>query len=170
MRHTCCICLSSHFSTSSPYTSGVDFCLKDNVGHTKPISSFGAPIHECLIPALTGHPSCSSHEHSYLALPVRLGVLGKANPTETSTPAFFVTVKLTASLTDNVMIMSKGTESHLDYNLLQSLKRDISLNNHKSLQQKAYTSYYLHRCNAALIRLVKKVRPYGYPLQIMASI
>ena len=38
-------------------------------------------IHEFLIPALTGRPSCSSLERSYLALPVRLGGLGIANPT-----------------------------------------------------------------------------------------
>ena len=84
-------------------------------------------IHECFIPAITGHPSCSSLEHSYLALPVRLGGLGITNPTETSAPAFLVSVKLTASLTDNVMIMSKGTETA----------------NHKSLQQKAEGIYKL---------------------------
>ena len=100
-------------------------------------------IHEYLLPALTGRPSCSSQEHSYLSLPVRLEGLGIANPTETSAPAFLASVKLTASLTD--MIMSKGTETHLhvDYNLLQSLKRDISSENHKSLQQKAEGIYKL---------------------------
>ena len=39
--------------------------------------------------------------------------------------------------------MSKGTETHLDYNLLQSLKRDISSENHKSLEQKADGIYKL---------------------------
>ena len=41
------------------------------------------------------------------------------------------------------MIMSKGTETHLDYNLLHSLKGDISSENHKSLQQKAEGIYKL---------------------------
>ena len=42
------------------------------------------------------------------------------------------------------MIVSKGiTEIQLDYNLLQSLKRDISSENHKSLQQKAEGIYKL---------------------------
>ena len=97
-------------------------------------------IHEYLLPALTGRPSCSSLEHSYLALPVRLGGLGIANPTKTSAPAFLASVKLTAPLTS--MIVSTGTtEIQLDYNLLQSLKRDISSENHKSLQQKAEGIY-----------------------------
>ena len=39
--------------------------------------------------------------------------------------------------------VSKGTETHLDYNLLQSLKRDISSENHKSLEQKAEGIYKL---------------------------
>ena len=45
-------------------------------------------IHEFLIPASTGHPSRSSLERSYLALPDRLCGLGIAHPTETSSPAF----------------------------------------------------------------------------------
>ena len=99
-------------------------------------------IHEYLLPALTGRPSCSSLERSYLALPVRLGGLGIANPTETSAPAFLASVKLTAPLTS--MIVSTGTtEIQLDYNLLQSLKRDISSENHKSLHQKAEGIYKL---------------------------
>ena len=120
----------------------VDFRLKDNVGHTKPISLFGARNSRISLPALTGRPSCSSLERSYLALPVRLGGLGIANPTETSAPAFLASVKLTAPLTS--MIVSTGTtEIQLDYNLLQSLKRDISSENHKSLQQKAEGIYKL---------------------------
>ena len=126
----------------------VDLCPRttSNIQHLLILWKYA--IHEFLIPALTGRPSCSSLECSYLALPVRLGGLGIANPTETSAPAFLASVKLNASLTD--MIMSKGIETHLDYNLLQSLKRDISSENHKSLEQKqkAYTSYYLPRCNA----------------------
>ena len=99
-------------------------------------------IHEYLLPALTGRPSCSSLERSYLALPVRLGGLGIANPTETSALAFLASVKLTAPLTS--MIVSTGTtEIQLDYNLLQSLKRDISSENHKSYQQKAEGIYKL---------------------------
>ena len=39
---------------------------------------------------------------------------------ENYTPGFLASVKLTAPLTD--MIVSKGTETHLDYSLLQSLK------------------------------------------------
>ena len=41
------------------------------------------------------------------------------------------------------MIMSKVTETHLDHNLLQSLKKDISSENHKSLQLKAEGIYKL---------------------------
>ena len=93
------------------------------------------------VPALTGRPSCSSLERSYLALPVKLGGLGISNPIEASSPSFLASVKLTAPLAD--MIMSKGTETHLDYNLLQSLKRDISSENHKFLQQKAEGIYKL---------------------------
>ena len=58
-----------------------------------------------------------------------------------SAPAFLASVKLTASLTD--MIVSKGTETHIDYNLLQSLKRYISSENHKPLEQKAEGIYKL---------------------------
>eukprot|EP00731_Ephydatia_muelleri_P016081 Em0009g505a len=97
-------------------------------------------IHEYLLPALTGRPSCSSLERSYLALPVRLGGLGIANPTETSAPAFLASVKLTAPLTS--MIMSTET-TEIQLHLLQSLKRDISSENHKSLQQKAEGIYKL---------------------------
>ena len=41
------------------------------------------------------------------------------------------------------MIVSKGNETHLDYNLLQSLKGDISSENHKSLEIKVEGIYKL---------------------------
>eukprot|EP00731_Ephydatia_muelleri_P019440 Em0012g265a len=96
----------------------------------------------CLGAAIGSKSFTEDLERSYLALPVRLGELGIANPTETSAPAFLASVKLTAPLTS--MIVSTGTtEIQLDYNLLQSLKRDICSENHKSLQQKAEGIYKL---------------------------
>ena len=69
------------------------------------------------------------------ALPVWLGGLSIMNPTENSSPAFLAPVKLNALLAD--MIMPKWIETHLDYNLLQSLKREISSENQTYLALKA---------------------------------
>ena len=111
--------------------------FKDNVWHTRPPSSFGTCnsciFHTSLNP--NPNPSCSSLECNYFALPVWLGGLSIMNPTENSSPAFLAPVKLTALLAD--MIMPKWIETHLDYNLLQSLKREISSENQTYLALKA---------------------------------
>ncbi|KAL5489466.1 hypothetical protein EMCRGX_G018560 [Ephydatia muelleri] len=117
---------SKSFTEEYVRKKSVDFHLKDNVGHTKPISPFGARNSRISFTSLNRPPfMLQSGTFSYLALPVRFGGLGIANPTEMSAPAFLASVKLTAPLTS--MIVSTGTtEIQLDYNLLQSLKRDIN--------------------------------------------
>ena len=55
-------------------------------------------IQQHLIPDLTGQPPCSREERELLALPVRLGGMGLANPATMSEHSFASSMKLTSPL------------------------------------------------------------------------
>jgi len=57
-------------------------------------------IHQKLIPALSGRPSCSNIERDLLALPTKLGGMSLSNPTVTAESEFDASKEVTAPLVE----------------------------------------------------------------------
>ena len=87
-----------------------------------------------LIPALTGRTSCSTAERDLLALPVRLGGLGLANPATLSSPSFQALGLLTKPLVD--LIRSQETNQTVNPETTSDIKKSIMrLNRLRHIQQ-----------------------------------
>ena len=84
-------------------------------------------IHQHLIPALTGHPPCSSIERALLALPTCLGGLGIHNPSAMSSESFQSSEKITAPLV--ALIISQDPANTTDPNTMVTLKSDTKKRN-----------------------------------------
>ena len=76
-----------------------------------------------LIPTLTGRTSCSTAERDLLALPVRLGGLGLANPATLSSPSFQASELLTKPLVD--LIRSQETNQTVNPETTSGIKKSI---------------------------------------------
>ena len=84
-------------------------------------------IHQSFIPALFGHPPCSSIERDLYALPVRLGGLGLMNPCSAASSAFHDSEKLTAPLV--ALITAQCMTQTVDRDHVCHLKQSIRKNN-----------------------------------------
>ena len=80
-------------------------------------------IHQSFIPALFGHPPCSSIERDLYALPVRLGGLGLMNPCSAASSAFHDSEKLTAPLV--ALIAAQCMTQTVDRDHVCHLKQSI---------------------------------------------
>ena len=78
-------------------------------------------IQQHLIPALTGLPPCSELERDLLALPMRHGGLGIANPTTLSSPYYHASKLLTNPLVS--LIVSQEANESVDPDTIVAIKR-----------------------------------------------
>ena len=92
-------------------------------------------IHNFLIPALTGRAPCSRLEGDLLALPVRLGGLGIANPAKESPYAFLASERLTAPLA--ALIVAQNSEQAIDHLEVITIKKDIRKTNRQRQEDQA---------------------------------
>ena len=91
-------------------------------------------IQQHLIPALTGLPPCSELERDLLALPMRHGGLGIANPTTLSSPYYHASKLLTNPLVS--LIVSQEASESVDPDTIVAIKKDvINLNRLRQAQQ-----------------------------------
>ena len=109
-------------------------------------------IHQHLIPALTGQPSCSSIVRDLLALPVRLGCLGLRDPSATSSDSFQSSERITAPLV--ALIISQDINESVDSDTTSTIKKEVK-RNHQRQNEQAQIVYdqltlELKRCAADL--------------------
>ena len=91
-------------------------------------------IQQHLIPALTGLPPCSELERDLLALPMRHGGLGIANPTTLSSPYYHASKLLTNPLVS--LIVSQEANESVDPDTIVAIKKDVrNLNRLRQAQQ-----------------------------------
>ena len=93
-------------------------------------------IHQHLIPALTGRPSCSSVERDLLALPARLGGLGPHDPSAISSECF---QSFAAPLV--ALIISQAADKMVDPNTTSSINKEVKKRNHQRQDERAHIVY-----------------------------
>ena len=94
-------------------------------------------IQQHFIPALTGLPPCSKLERDLLALPVRHGGLGIANPTTLSSPYYQASRLLTKPLVS--LIESQEANETVDPETILATKREVrNLNRTRHMQQASH--------------------------------
>ena len=114
-------------------------------------------IHQHLIPAITGRPSCSNEERDLLALPVRLGGMGVTNPVAMSLHAFESSTRLTALLV--AKILEQDHNGTVDIFRAVELKALIHQDNRSRQSQQAKTIH--DRLSPQLRRQVELAREKG---------
>ena len=92
-----------------------------------------SPISRVLIPAITDR-KCGQLDRDILALPVRLGGLGLANPSSDANLEYTSSVKVTAPLVEQ--IMSQVHQLHED-SLIRSAQQELRAEQAKNLEERA---------------------------------
>ena len=137
------IALTQPHAAYCAYTHGLSsrwtFLSRTIPDISKLLSPLEEAIHQQLIPALTGHPPCSSEERDLLALPVRLGGMGIANPTSISQRSFEASVKLTSPLV--ATIATQVQDQPVDIFEVMEIKASIRQSNHEYQVQQAELIY-----------------------------
>ena len=80
-----------------------------------------------LIPALTGHPPCSTEIRDLLAFPVRLGEMGITNPISSSIHVYKASIDLTSPLVAD--IVSQNQDKIVDIYKVKEIKSAIRQSN-----------------------------------------
>ena len=92
-------------------------------------------IHQHFIPALTGREACALVEQDLLALPVRLGGMGLANPKSESTHVFEASKHITAPLV--ALIVSQDSHQTVQRADHQTIKNRVKKMKRELQQQRA---------------------------------